>query len=91
MKRVFIDGSSGTTGLRIHERLSTRKDIELVTIPETQKKDPAVKKEMLNHGCDIAFLCLPDEAAREAVAMVETPDVSMLAPSPAPRPDPLFT
>lgn len=91
MKRVFIDGSSGTTGLRIHERLSLRNDIRLVTIPEEQKKDPAVKKEMLNHGCDIAFLCLPDDAAREAVAMAENPDVVILDTSTAHRTDPRFT
>ncbi len=91
MKRVFIDGSSGTTGLRIHERLSARQDIELVTIPEAQKKDPAVKKAMLNTGCDIAFLCLPDDAAREAVALVENPDVVILDTSTAHRTDPRFT
>ena len=91
MKRVFIDGSSGTTGLRIHERLSARQDIELVTIPEAQKKDPAVKARMLNSGCDIAFLCLPDEAAREAVAMAENPDLVILDTSTAHRTDPRFT
>ena len=91
MKRVFIDGSSGTTGLRIHERLSARQDIELVTIPEAQKKDPAVKARMLNTGCDIAFLCLPDDAAREAVALVENPDVVILDTSTAHRTDPRFT
>ena len=91
MKRVFIDGSSGTTGLRIHERLSQRSDIQLVTIPEAQKKDSAVKREMLNDGCDIAFLCLPDDAAREAVAMAENPDVVILDTSTAHRTDPRFT
>ncbi len=91
MKRVFIDGSSGTTGLRIHERLSIRQDIRLVTIPEAQKKDPAIKKAMLNTGCDIAFLCLPDDAAREAVALVENPDVVILDTSTAHRTDPRFT
>lgn len=91
MKRVFIDGSSGTTGLRIHERLSARKDIQLVTIPDALKKDPAVKREMLNNGCDIAFLCLPDDAAREAVSMVENPDVVILDTSTAHRTDPRFT
>jgi len=91
MKRVFIDGSSGTTGLRIHERLSQRSDIQLVTIPEAQKKDPATKRKMLNSGCDIAFLCLPDDAAREAVAMAENPDVVILDTSTAHRTDPSFT
>ena len=90
MKRVFIDGSAGTTGLRIHERLAGRPDIELVTIPEQQKKDPAVKREMLNHGCDVAILCLPDDASREAVAMIENPDVVVLDTSTAHRTDPRF-
>ena len=90
MKRVFIDGSAGTTGLRIHERLAGRADIELVTLEEGLRKDPAAKKRMLNEGCDIAFLCLPDEAAREAAAMIENPDVAVLDTSTAHRTDPRF-
>jgi N-acetyl-gamma-glutamyl-phosphate reductase len=90
MKRIFIDGSSGTTGLRIHERLAQRQDIVLVTIPEELRKDPQAKREMLNDGCDIAFLCLPDDAAREAVALVESPDVVVLDTSTAHRTAPRF-
>jgi N-acetyl-gamma-glutamyl-phosphate reductase len=90
MKRIFIDGSAGTTGLRIHERLAQRSDIQLVTIPESLRKDPAAKADMLNHGCDIAFLCLPDQAAIESVALVENPDVVLLDTSTAHRTDPRF-
>lgn len=90
MKRVFIDGSSGTTGLRIHQRLAGRGDIQLVSLPEERKKDPSAKREMLNDGCDIAVLCLPDEAAIEAVDMVENPAVTVLDASTAHRTDPRF-
>lgn len=84
MKKVFIDGSAGTTGLRIYERLEGRKDIELIKLAESVRKDPAARKEALN-SADIAFLCLPDDAAREAVAMVENPDTVILDTSTAHR------
>ena len=71
MKKVFIDGSAGTTGLRIRERLSERKDLELIVLPEELRKDPAARRDALN-AADVAFLCLPDAAAVEAVAMVES-------------------
>ncbi len=87
MKKVFIDGSAGTTGLRIRERLEKRKDIELLTLPEESRKDPAARKEMLNRA-DIAFLCLPDDAAREAVAMIENPNTVVLDTSTAHRTNP---
>ena len=90
MKRVFIDGSAGTTGLRIRERLAGRSDIELVTLDEQSRKDPAAKSKMFNGGCDIAFLCLPDDAAREAVAMIDNPEVVILDTSTAHRTDPRF-
>ena len=70
MTKIFIDGSAGTTGLRIRERLSRRKDIELLMLPDTLRKDPAAKKEIINRS-DLTFLCLPDEAARESVKLVE--------------------
>ena len=89
MKRVFIDGSAGTTGLRIRERLASRSDLELITLTEDLRKNPAARKEALN-SCDAAFLCLPDDAAREAVAMVENPDVILLDTSTAHRTDPRF-
>ena len=87
MTKVFIDGSAGTTGLRIRERLQDRRDIELLTLCEEKRKDPAARKEMLNQA-DIAFLCLPDDAAREAVAMIENPHTVVLDTSTAHRTDP---
>ncbi len=68
--KVFIDGSAGTTGLRIHERLASRKDIELIILPDEIRKDAAARKDAINTA-DIAFLCLPDAAAKEAVEMIE--------------------
>ncbi len=84
MKKVFIDGSAGTTGLRIHQRLAGRTDVEVLTLPEERRKDPAARKEMLNQA-DIAFLCLPDDAAREAVAMIDNPNTVVLDTSTAHR------
>ena len=84
MKKVFIDGSAGTTGLRIYERLSQRKDLQLITLPENVRKDVGARKDALN-SVDLAFLCLPDDAAREAVAMVENPDVTIIDASTAHR------
>lgn len=84
MKKVFIDGSAGTTGLRIVERLSKRNDIELIKLPEELRKDNDARKEALN-SCDIAFLCLPDAAAIEAVNMIENENVVVLDTSTAHR------
>ena len=89
MKKVFIDGEAGTTGLRIRERLAARTDIELVTLPEALRKDAAARKTALN-AADIAFLCLPDAAAVEAVSMIENPDTVVLDTSTAHRTDPRF-
>ncbi len=69
-KKIFIDGSAGTTGLRIYERLGARDDITLITLSEEDRKDPQARKKALNES-DVAFLCLPDDAAREAVSMIE--------------------
>lgn len=66
--KVFIDGSAGTTGLRIHDRLGKREDITLITLPEEKRKDAGARCEAINKS-DVTFLCLPDDAAREAVAM----------------------
>lgn len=82
--KIFIDGSAGTTGLRIHERLSAREDIEIVTLPEAARKEPAARAEALN-SCDIAFLCLPDAAAIEAVGMITNPHVRVIDTSTAHR------
>ncbi len=60
--KIFIDGEAGTTGLQIRERLATRRDIEILSIPAESRKDKAVRAELLN-AADIAILCLPDEAA----------------------------
>ena len=84
MKKVFIDGSAGTTGLRIYERLSAREDIQLLILPEDKRKDVVARKEMLNQA-DVAFLCLPDDAAREAAAMVENPNTVVIDASTAHR------
>ena len=87
MKKVFIDGSAGTTGLRIFERLSQRNDLLLMTLPEELRKDPAARKQALN-SCDVAFLCLPDAAAIEAVSLIENDHVTVLDTSTAHRTDP---
>ena len=84
MKKVFIDGSAGTTGLRIYERLASREDITLLSLSEENRKDPKARKEMLN-SADVAFLYLPDDAAREAVAMIENPSVTVIDASTAHR------
>jgi len=87
MKKVFIDGSAGTTGLRIIERLQNRKDIEILTLSEDTRKLAEYRKEALNN-CDIAFLCLPDAAAKEAVSFVENKNVTIIDASTAHRTNP---
>ena len=87
MKKVFIDGSAGTTGLRIFERLSSRQDLELMILPDELRKDPAARKQALN-SCDVAFLCLPDAAAMEAVSLIENDHVTVLDTSTAHRTNP---
>lgn len=84
MKKVFIDGSAGTTGLRIFERLEARKDVELVKLPESLRKDPAARKQAI-HFADVAFLCLPDDAAKEAVSLAEGSDTVIIDTSTAHR------
>ncbi len=84
MTRVFIDGSAGTTGLRLGDRLSKRGDVELCKLPEALRKDVSARAEALN-GCDAAFLCLPDAAAAEAAEMVTNPHVVVLDTSTAHR------
>ena len=82
--KVFIDGKAGTTGLRIYDRLLKRSDIELLTLSDEDRKSTEKRQAMLN-GCDIAFLCLPDDAAREAVALIDNPEVVVLDTSTAHR------
>ena len=87
MTKVFIDGSAGTTGLQIRERLARRGDLTLVTLPETLRKDPAARKAAMNES-DVVFLCLPDAAAVEAAGFVENPAVRVIDTSTAHRVDP---
>ncbi|MBE6797778.1 MAG: N-acetyl-gamma-glutamyl-phosphate reductase [Ruminococcaceae bacterium] len=84
VKKVFIDGSAGTTGLRIRERLGERQDIEIITLPEELRKDELARKEIINKA-DIVFLCLPDDAARQAVAMLENDNTVVIDTSTAHR------
>ena len=67
--KIFIDGEHGTTGLQIRTRLADRRDIDILSIPEAERRNAAMREDMLN-SADIAILCLPDDASREAVAMV---------------------
>ena len=89
MTKVFIDGSAGTTGLRIYERLGSRTDIELLILPEELRKDTEHRRRMLN-SADIAFLCLPDKAAMEAVSLIENDNVAVIDTSTAHRVDPAW-
>ena len=84
MTKVFIDGSAGTTGLRIRERLGSRTDLELLTLPEELRKDLDARREMLNTA-DIAFLCLPGAAAVAAVALIENAHTAVIDTSTAHR------
>ena len=83
-KKIFIDGKAGTTGLRIYERLEAREDIEIILLSDDERKDPAARKKALN-SCNIAFLCLPDDAARESVSMIDNENVTVIDTSTAHR------
>lgn len=87
MTKVFIDGSAGTTGLRIYERLGSRRDIDLMILPEELRKNEDARRRMLN-SADIAFLCLPDKAAVEAVSLIENEHVAVIDTSTAHRVNP---
>ena len=87
MTKVFIDGSSGTTGLQIRQRLAAREDLTLLALPETHRKDPAARAEMMN-SADVVFLCLPDAAAVEAAGFVVDPQTCVIDTSTAHRVDP---
>jgi N-acetyl-gamma-glutamyl-phosphate reductase len=84
---VFVDGQEGTTGLRIHEYLSQRNDIELLRADPERRKDPAERARLLN-AAEVAFLCLPDAAAREAVLLLNNPNTCLIDASTAHRTDP---
>jgi len=87
---IFIDGDQGTTGLQIHQRLQGRSDLRLVTLSAEHRKNPQRRAEMIN-ACDIAILCLPDQAARDAVASIKNPAVRVIDASSAHRTDPDWT
>lgn len=89
MKKVFIDGSAGTTGLRIYERLGERRDVELIVLSNEQRKDREARRHAINSS-DVTFLCLPDDAAREAVEMAENGGTVIIDTSTAHRTDPRF-
>ena len=82
--RIFVDGQEGTTGLRIHEMLARRPDVEVLRIAADQRKNAAERARLLN-AADVAFLCLPDDAAREAVALVSNPNTCVIDASTAHR------
>ena len=90
MTKVFIDGSSGTTGLKIYDRLSERKEIDIISIPEELRKDADAKKEVYKEA-DIVFLCLPNAAAKEAAGLLEETDTAVIDTSTAHRTDPNWT
>lgn len=83
-KKIFIDGRAGTTGLRIYERLEEREDIELIVLSDDERKDVSARKRALNEA-DVAFLCLPDDAARESVSLIENDTTVVIDTSTAHR------
>ena len=85
--KVYIDGKDGTTGLQIYDRLSVRSDIDLLLIDEEKRKDPTERKKLMD-AANIVFLCLPDAAAVEAVALVENPNTRIIDASTAHRTSP---
>ena len=82
--KIFIDGEAGTTGLQIHQRLRGRRDLELLAIDPARRKEPAARQELLNRA-DLVILCLPDDAAREAVRLIESNSVRIIDASTAHR------
>jgi len=84
---AYIDGQYGTTGLQIQDRLQAHPDITLLSIPEARKKDPALRQEFLNKA-DVVFLCLPDDASREAVSLIDNPETIIIDASTAFRVNP---
>lgn len=88
--KIFIDGEAGTTGLQIRSRLDARKDLEFIRLGDAVRKDPAARKDALN-SADIVILCLPDDAAKEAASLIESPTVRVIDASSAHRTSPGWT
>ena len=88
--KIFIDGAAGTTGLEIRERLAARPELDLLRLPDAERKDASARKAMLN-AADLVILCLPDAAAREAVSLIDNPDVRVIDASTAHRVAPGWT
>ena len=84
LAKIFIDGAAGTTGLEIRERLAARAELSLIALADAERKDPAARKRALNEA-DLVILCLPDEAAREAVALIDNPATRVIDASTAHR------
>jgi len=84
MTKIFVDGAAGTTGLQIRERLAGRRDVETIVLPESQRKDAGARRDALN-AADIVVLCLPDDAAREAVALIDNDTTRVIDASTAHR------
>ena len=83
-QRIFVDGAVGTTGLEIADRLDGRADLEIIRLDETQRKDADARRDALN-AADVVILCLPDDAAREAVALIDNPNTRVIDASTAHR------
>jgi N-acetyl-gamma-glutamyl-phosphate reductase len=88
--KVFIDGEHGTTGLQIRARMRSRSDLDILSVPETERRNAALREDMLR-AADVAILCLPDDAAREAVAMLDGTSTRIIDTSTAHRVDPDWT
>ncbi|WP_437667513.1 N-acetyl-gamma-glutamyl-phosphate reductase [Sorangium sp. So ce1182] len=84
MHRVFIDGQEGTTGLQIRDRLQGRRDLQLLEIDPERRKDPAARRALINEA-DVLITCLPDDAARESIGLIENPRTRVVDPSTAHR------
>lgn len=90
MKTIFIDGQEGTTGLKIHERLQTRTDLKLLQIDPSKRKDIEERRKLINQA-DVVILCLPDDASRQAVLLIENPRTKIIDASTAFRTHPGWT
>ena len=84
---IFIDGEAGTTGLLIRQLLAERSDLSFISLNDSERKDTTVRKDALN-SCNLAVLCLPDEAARESITLIKNPDVKVIDTSTAHRVSP---